>query len=422
MLNNGKFEIIDNDLDRYADLIVTRGINVQPGQLVNISAELYHRDFVCKVVEQAYKRGASFVQVDLVDTRLNRVRIKESDPKHLSFVPQSLHARYKELVDVNAANLKIIGPEHPDILCDLDPKAINQIRVAQHKAMKYFYDEGIERSKVHWCVAAAPTPRWAKKIFPGLSEEDACMRLWHEIIKIARVDREDYLDAAVKHNNILKKRAEKLTALGISELHFTGPGTDLKVGLSKLAIFCGGGDKGPYGEFYEPNIPTEECFTTPDWRLTSGTVSATRPFLVNGKLIRGLKLNFKEGRIESFTCDDGEATFAEYIRSDEGARRLGEVALVGTDSPVFQSGLVFEEILFDENAACHIALGSSYKMCLKNGPFMTEEELQNIGSNESSVHSDIMISSEKVDVTATTFDGKHVQLIKNGAWLPEFID
>ena len=223
-----------------------------------------------------------------------------------------------------------------------------------------------------------------------------------------------------KHNDTLHRRARELNALEIEQLHFTGPGTDLNVFLDKRARFKGGTDIGPHGEPFEPNIPTEECFTTPDCRKTSGVVRATRPFLVNGVLIEGLTIEFEKGEIKSFDAVKGAATFEEYLSSDPGARRLGEVALVGIDSPVFKSGRVFEEILFDENAACHIAVGSAYKFCLDGGSDLSKDELSEIGCNESSVHTDMMISDEHVSVTARTYRGEKVCLIKDGEWQGSF--
>ena len=226
--------------------------------------------------------------------------------------------------------------------------------------------------------------KWGKKVFPELSEEEACKRLWEEIFKICRVDTPDYLERWKAHDAALRSRAKTLTDMKIEILQFTGPGTDLRVGLSKKAVFKGGGDIGPY--ILEPNVPTEECFTTPDYRKTEGYVKVTRPFFVNGKLIEGLTLKFEKGVIVNFTATQGAETFSAYIDSDEGGRRLGEVALVGVNSPIYQSGRVFQEILFDENAACHIAVGFAYRFCLEEGGSMQAAELDAIGCNDSHVH------------------------------------
>jgi aminopeptidase len=331
-------------------------------------------------------------------------------------VPPHVPVKYKTIVDNVGANLKILGPEYPELIADLDPVRINAERIAMYRALQFFFDDGIAKSGVHWCVVAAATPSWGKKIFPKAAPAEAQALLWEEIFKICRVDRPDFMDAWKRHNALLQERALRLTELRIAELHFAGPGTDLRVGLSDRYQFKGGSDVSPRGVTFEPNLPTEECFTTPDWRKTQGKARATRPFLVNGKLIQGLELEFRDGEIVRFSAREGEATFREYIESDAGGKRLGEVALVGIDSPIFRSGLVFEEILFDENAACHIAVGSAYKFCLRGGTELSKAELDAIGCNESSVHTDMMITSPEVDVHATLRSGEIVTLLEKGSW------
>jgi aminopeptidase len=410
-----------NDFKRqlaaYAEVLVAHGLNVQPGQIVNISTEPYHRDFSLLVAEAAYKKGAKFVNIDLADPKALKLRIEHSKNEDLSYVPAYTTSKYSELVDTVAANLKILGPEEPDLLADLDPKKINIQRLHQRLAIQYFYDEGIGKSKVHWTVAAAATPKWGQKVFPNLNLTEAEAALWREIFSICRVDKSDYMREWREHNERLRHRAKRLTEMKIQTLHFKGPGTDLKVGLSNRALWKGGTDRSPRGVEFEPNIPTEESFTTPDFRVTEGKVRTTRPFLINGKLIEGLEVEFQKGMISSFKAKSGADTFKEYISSDIGAKRLGEVALVGTDSPIFRTGLVFEEILFDENAACHIAIGSAYKFCIENGSSLDSKEAESIGCNESNVHTDMMISSEEVDVFATDFAGRTIQLIRSGAWI-----
>jgi aminopeptidase len=407
-------------LERYAELVVTHGLNVQPGQLVNISSEVIHRAFVGLIVEAAYRRGASYVNVELVDPLHVRGRILQSRSEYLGALPAFFAAKFSEFVDVCAANLKILGPEYPDNLSDLNPVAVNDVRKATYLSAKRFYSEGIGKSKVHWCVIAAATPGWAEKIFPDLRGRVAEEMLWGEIFKICRVEQDGCAERWREHNLRLKRRAERLTALRIKELRFSGPGTDLTVGLSSRALFKGGTDKTPRGHEFEPNLPTEECFTTPDWRRTEGVVTATRPFYVNGRLIKDLIITFKNGLISGFSCSEGAATLESYFKSDEGANRLGEVALVGVDSPIFESGLTFQEILYDENAACHIAVGSAYKGCIEGGAEMSDEECAAFGCNSSSVHTDIMISNEEVDVVAALEDGATIDLLVRGRWVGEF--
>ena len=323
-------------LKNYADLIVSHGVNVQPGQLVNVGTEAYHRELAFLVVEAAYNRGAKYVGLDLIEPRANKSRLQNSTLEQLEYIPKFVTVKYDELVESQAANVRIVGAENPEVISDEDPKKINTARLAQYNAVKRFYEEGLEKSKIHWTVVAAATKGWAIKVFPDAeSSEEAEKLLWEEIFKICRVDREDYLEAWKEHNTKLQTRADALTKMKIKKLHFSGPGTDFYVGLSDKAKFKGGQDKGPYGAWYEPNLPTEECFTTPDWRETTGKVKTTRPFFVNGKLIRGLEMTFVDGLLTDYNAEEGQETFKEYVESDAGAKRLGEVALVGVDSPIF---------------------------------------------------------------------------------------
>lgn len=404
-------------LENYAKLLVIHGMNVQPGQVVNVTCEVSQQALARLITKACYERGAKYVHVDFVDPILNQSRLLNSkEESFLSYVPPYIKEKYDGFVDENAAIIRIIGNEEPEALKNVDPKKANEVQASFRKSIKRYYVEGVGKSKIHWTVAAASTPKWAKRLFPELTEEKAHMALWDEIFKICRADQPDYLKKWQEHNTILTDRAKKLTDLKIKTLHFKGPDTDLKVYLSEKAKFKGGSDKGPYGKEYEPNIPTEECFTTPDRRYTEGKAKVTRPILINGQMVSGLKIEFKEGRLHSFTAEEGKDTFEAYINNDPGARYLGEVALVGIDSPVYQSGHIFEEILYDENAACHIAIGFAYHFCLENGPNMSEKELQELGYNESHVHTDMMISSEEVDVIATTYSGKEVTLIQKGQW------
>lgn len=410
-----KFE---EKLERYAKLLIEFGLNVQRGQDVYITADAIHRDFVVKLVRAAYLRGARIVSVDLVDQRFVRSRILDSkEDAFLEYVPNFIPERAEGIMRERAANLRLIGEEDPDILSDLDPKKMQALQFSYKRSLKKYYEEGIGHSKVQWTVASAATPGWGKKVFPELDAEAACKALWEQIFHICRVDHGNCIELWQAHDKRLRERAHYLTELKIKTLHFQGPGTDLKVGLSPKAIWRGGtDDKSPRGVRFEANIPTEECFTTPDFRETSGFVRTTRPFLINGKQIRGLELVFKEGKIVDFKAREGADTFAAYIASDEGANRLGEVALVGIDSPIFQSGKIFEEILFDENAACHVAIGFAYRFCIEGSQGQSNEQLAQIGCNTSSVHTDMMLSSEKVDVFAETYGGKKVALIEKGEW------
>ncbi len=404
-------------LQNYANLLITHGLNIQPGQIVNISGEIYHREFLQLLTEAAYKKGAKLVNVDIIDPLLMKIRGQySSEDSYLEYVPSFIPLKFESLVEEAGAVLSLRGSEFPDALSDLPAKKINTLQNALRSSLKTYYIEGIGKSKVQWTVAAAATPGWAKKVFPELPEKKALDMLWDAIFTICRCDKPNTIELWKKHNAELKKRAKKLTNMKIHKLQFVGPETDLTVTLSTKAIFKGGGDKTPKGIDFEANIPTEECFTTPDYRGTEGKVCVTRPVMVNGQMVKGLKIHFHDGKISFFSADEGEDTFSAFIQNDPGACRLGEVALVGIDSPIFQTGRIFEEILFDENAACHIAIGFAYRFCVDGGSEMTPAQLEEIGCNDSRVHTDFMISSEKVDVTAHTYNGETIELIKSGKW------
>lgn len=407
-------------LENYAKLTVQFGLNIQKGQILSINTESYNKDLAILICDEAYKAGAKYVELNIRDPRSTKSRIQHSAESDLSYCMDYINSRTSEIVKAEGANLSIISPEDPDVLQGLNPDKINKIRLANYLANKVFYDEGINLSKVHWTLIAASTPGWACKIFPQLEPQAAHLRLWDEIFKICRVDRPDFISFWQNHNRALHQRSQKLNSFKIKSLHFKGPDTDLRVGLSPQSLFKGGTELSSRGAEFEPNIPTEECFSTPDWRLTEGHVRTTRPFRVNGALVQDLRLVFRQGEIVEATASSGLDSFNAYRQSDPGGSRLGEVALVGTDSPIFQSGIVFDEILYDENAACHIAIGSAYTYCLQNGKNLSKSELADLGCNDSTVHTDMMISDENVSVIAELFSGENILLIENGNWTSDF--
>ena len=405
-------------LERYAQLIVTRGCNVQPGQFFQIGADSVSTDFAVLVAKAAYEAGAGFVNVDLSDDRFQRARVLGSaKDEFLDHVPAHIPVRFDEMIDSRSAVVRLIGPRDPSDLAGLPASKMNQVRMAGHKAAKRFYSEGIGLSAVQWCVASAATIGWAESIMDDVQGEEARTCLWNELLQIVRADREDCFDRWRDHGAYLKERGRRLNELQLDSLHFSGPGTDLSVGLSELARFEGGGAMSQREVEFVPNLPTEEVFTTPDWRRTEGVVRVTRPFVVNGELVRDLTMTFSAGELVDFDASEGAETLKAYVDSDPGARRLGEVALVGTDSPIFQNGRVFKEILLDENAACHIAVGNAYKSCLEGGEGLSQERLDEIGCNSSSAHTDMMISDESVQVIGRSSNGKESEIIRDGAWV-----
>lgn len=405
-------------LERYAQLIVTRGCNVQPGQFFQIGADAESTDFAVLVAEAAYQAGAAFVNVDLSDDRIQRARILRSvKEEFLDHVPSHIPVRFDEMIESRGAVVRLIGPKDPNVLSGMPADKTNRVRLAGHQAAKRFYSEGIGLSAVQWCVAAAATIGWAESIMDDVQGEKARQCLWNELLQIVRADKEDVFERWTDHVAHLKERSRRLNDLNLSTIHFAGPGTDLTVGLSPLARFAGGGAQSQREVEFIPNLPTEEVFTTPDWRLTEGVVRVTRPFVVNGELVKDLVMTFSSGELVDFDASEGADALTAYVDSDPGARRLGEVALVGTDSPIFQNGRVFKEILLDENAACHIAVGNAYKSCLLDGESLSPEKLEEIGCNSSSAHTDMMISDESVQVIGRSADGSEHEIIRQGAWV-----
>jgi len=409
---------MNNELmQRYAALIVRQGMNVQPGQLVNVAGETVHIPLMRMIVEAAYAAGARYVSFETIDPWVRRAHLLNATDEGLDFVPAHFGARHNELTEQHGCQVRVVGMEDPKIYSDIPPDKVSRVLQRERQARARFYEDGINKSHVQWCVVAGVTPAWAADVFPELSADEAVTALWDSLFRLCRVDSPDYLERWRVHSETLHRRCDFLDALGIKELKFTGGGTDLTVQLSPVATFGGGTKPSVDGHHFTANLPTEEVFTTPDWRGTNGVARVTRPVRVNGVKVENLVLRFEAGVITGFEASAGSDSFAALIATDEGAKRLGEVALVGIDSPVYQAGRVFQEILLDENACCHIAVGSAYKARLLGGADMSPEELANVGWNDSVVHTDFMISSEEVDVTAHSFNGRVTPIIVKGQFV-----
>lgn len=409
---------MENELmHRYANLIVRQGMNVQSGQVVNVSGEIVHIQLMRMIVDAAYAAGALYVSLEVIDPFVRRAQLLKASDAGLDFVPNHFGARLNELVELHGCQVRVVGMEDPKIYSDIAPEKISRVLKREREARALFYENGINKSHVQWCVVAGVTPAWALDVFPELSEDEAVNSLWDSLFRLCRVDQPNYLELWQKHSETLHRRCHFLDGLAIKQLRFSGGGTDLTVQLSDLATFGGGSKPSVDGHDFTANLPTEEVFTTPDWRGTNGIARVTRPVRVNGVNVEGLVLKFEAGIITSFEASSGASSFQALIDTDEGAKRLGEVALVGIDSPVYQAQRVFQEILLDENACCHVAVGSAYKSRLRGGADMTPEDLAKVGWNDSAVHTDFMISSEDVDVTATSFDGRVTPLIVKGRFV-----
>ena len=400
-------------LRAYARLIARSGVNVQKGQDVIVNASVEQPEFVQMVVEECYKAGARKVVVDFDYQPLSKVNIKYRSMKTLSSLDSYEKARWEYYVEKLPCRIHIVSDD-PDGL-----KGVNQKKMAEASRRRYpiirGYRDAIE-NKYQWCIAAVPGEKWAKKLFPTLSKHQAMEKLWEKILLCSRVD-DDPVKAWEEHNKDLQDRCAYLNGLGIKNLHYTaGNGTDFTVGMIPEAEFKGGGDTSLQGIFFNPNIPTEECFISPMKGVAEGTVFASMPLSYNGQLIENFSIRFEGGKAVEWHAEKNENLLTEMLSMDEGAKYLGECALVPFESPINQSGILFYETLFDENAVCHLALGMGFADTIKDFQNKSLEECRSLGINDSMIHVDFMIGTRDLSIVAETNDGKQVQIFKNGTW------
>ncbi len=400
-------------LRKYAQLIAQTGVNVQEGQEVFIAAELDQPEFVQMVVEECYKLGAKKVVVDWSYQPLQKLHYRYRSQETLDHMEDYEIARWKHYVDTIPCRIYLLS-EDPDGL-----KGIDQAKMAQSQQKRYPiikpYRDQIE-NKYQWCIAAVPGKAWAKKLFPKLRVTQAVEKLWEAILMTSRVT-DDPIAAWDAHNRDLHQRCDYLNSLGIEKLHYTaGNGTDFTVGMIPEAVFRGGGEDSLQGIFFNPNIPTEECFISPKRGEAEGIVYATKPLSYQGQLIDGFSIRFEEGKAVEWHAEKNEELLEKLINMDEGSCYLGECALVPYDSPISQSGLLFYNTLFDENAACHLALGMGFADTIDGFEDKTLEECRKLGVNDSMVHEDFMIGCEDMNIDAICRDGKTVPIFRNGTW------
>ena len=400
-------------LREYARLIVRCGVNVQKGQEVVINADLDQPEFVQMVVEEAYKAKARKVTVEWNYQPLAKVNIRYRSVKVMGEVTEWQKAKYQHMVDVVPCVIHIIS-EDPDGLKGMNMKKLAQARQMSYPIIKPYRDqlEGVQQ----WCIAAVPGAAWAKKIFPGLSKHQAMEKLWEAILFTSRVDgnAEGNWEA---HNANLKTRCDYLNSLGIESLHYTAKnGTDLTVGMIPEGRFCGGREVSKKGIAFNPNIPSEECFVSPMKGKAEGIVYSTKPLSYQGQLIENFSIRFENGKAVEAKAEKGEELLNTMISMDEGAAYLGECALVPQASPIAESGLLFYNTLFDENAACHLALGMGFPDTIEDHHNKTLEQCRELGINDSMIHEDFMIGCDSMNIDAITRDGKTVAIFRNGNW------
>ncbi|WP_424813343.1 aminopeptidase [Roseococcus sp. YIM B11640] len=405
----------DARLARLAEVAVRVGLNLREGQEVVMTASIDALPLVRLITDAAYRAGASLVTTLFSDDQQALSRYRLAKPEAFDHAPAWLFDGMAAAFRAGAARLAIVGDD-PSLLAGQDPGLIARANRARAKAYRPAL-ELITASAINWSLVPYASPAWARAMFPELSEAQAVAKLWDAIFAATRVDAADPVAAWATHNAALMARRQKLNDRRYSALRFTGPGTDLVVGLADNHSWMGGQSTALNGVTGNPNIPTEEVFTTPHASRTQGHVTATKPLSYGGTLIRDIRVTFEGGKITEAKASTGQEVLERMIGTDEGARRLGEVALVPASSPISKSGLLFLNTLFDENAASHIALGQAYTKCFVDGDTLTDADFVARGGNKSLIHVDWMIGSAEVNVDGIGADGSAEPVMRAGEWV-----
>lgn len=401
-------------LRKYANLIARCGVNVQKGQEVIINAELDQPEFVAMVVDECYKAGASKVSVDWSYQPLTKLNVRHCSKKVLGNLDKWQLEKWEHQAEVLPCKIYLMS-EDPDGLKGVNQKKYAGAMASRSKLIKPIRNR--MENKYQWCIAAVPGKGWAKKVFPGERSSVAVEKLWEAILSTSRVN-EDPVEAWNQHNANLANRCAYLNGLGIKELKYKAQnGTNFRVGLLPNATFMAGGEETlGRGVYYNPNIPTEEVFTSPRKGDADGIVYSSKPLSYGGQLIDNFSIRFENGKIVEVKAEQNEELLRELVNMDEGASFLGEVALVPYSSPINESGLLFYNTLFDENAVCHLAFGRGFTNVIKGYENYTEAELHEMGINDSIVHEDFMIGTADLSITATCEDGREIAIFKDGEW------
>ena len=400
-------------LREYAKLIVRRGVNVQKGQEVLIRAGLDQPEFVAMVVEEAYKAKAKKVTVQWEYQPLDKLHYRYRSLKTLGTVEEWEKARQEHYCETLPCRI-YLESDDPDGLKGINMEKVSKARQMQYPILKPYRDR--RENKDQWCIAAVPGAAWAKKVFPGMRTSTAMEKLWEATLTTSRVT-EDPVKAWDEHNADLQGRCDYLNSLHIRSLHYTAEnGTDLTVGMIPEAVWCGGGETSLQGIFFNPNIPTEECFISPMRGQAEGIVYASKPLSYRGQLIENFSVRFENGKVVEVKAEKGEELLKTMVSMDEGAAYLGECALVPQKSPISESGLLFYNTLFDENAACHLALGMGFADTIRDFQNKTLDECRTLGVNDSMIHEDFMIGCDSMNIDAICEDGKVVPIFRGGNW------
>jgi len=403
------------NLAKYAKLLVSTGINVQPGHTVQLTIAVDQAELARLIVKEAYALGAAEVLVNWSDDVIARERLVNVDVERLEQVHPQRVTEMNYLLEHKSSRLVVLSDD-PGAYDGVDPEKLSRSARAISQALNPMR-QATQANKISWTLGAASGLEWAKKVFPNAtSDEEAVDLLWDQIFKTCRIYEEDPIKAWEEHEARLVAKAKVLNDEQFVKLHYTAPGTDLVLGMPKNHLWEAAGSINAQGEKFIANMPTEEVFTAPDYRVANGYVTSTKPLSYNGNIIEGIKVTFKDGEIVDVTAEKGDEVMKKLVFDNAGARGLGEVALVPDKSPISQSGVTFFNTLFDENASNHLAIGQAYAFSIEGGTEMSQEELKEAGLNRSDVHVDFMIGSNKMNIDGIREDGTRVPIFRDGEW------
>ena len=408
-------ETFHKSLEKYADIIVNIGLNLKKEQRLNIAAGLLDADLVRLVAKKAYQLGSPFVDVRWIDERLTRIRFENSKPEHLTEVPKWQIDREHEYGSRGDALLSFASQD-PNLLEGISPDLIGKYRKALSEKYEPVYKYMNENTQT-WCVVSTATPAWALKVFPDPPVEQAQEKLWAAIFDACRVNLADPVKAWREHAEKLHRQCAYLNNKKYAALHYKAPGTDLTLGLPQNHIWVGASSTTVGGIEFIPNLPTEEVFCLPHREKAEGYVTSSRPLILSGTMIDAFTLTFENGRVTKVTAKQGEENIRKLLETDESASRLGEVALVPDSSPISRRNHLFYNTLFDENASCHLALGTAYRYNMEGASEMTKEQFTAAGGNDSLVHVDFMIGSNQMNIDGIHEDGSREAIMRSGEWV-----
>ncbi|WP_342417815.1 aminopeptidase [Paenibacillus sp. FSL R10-2782] len=400
--------------EQYAELVVKVGVNIQPGQVFLVTAPLETVEFTRLIVNKAYEAGAKYVQVEFEDDQITRSRFEHGDEASFDYYPAWKAEMMEKFAEEGGATLMIKVP-NPDLYQGIDPQHVSRATKAAATAREG-YAHYTRNAKISWCLIKAPTKAWADKVFADVAEKDRIRVMWDTIFQMNRVDGSDPIQNWQGHLNNLEQLQNKLNHKNYKSLHYRAPGTDLRIELAERHIWRGGGGENAQGIYTVANMPTEEVFTMPKRTGVNGYVTSTMPLNLNGQLVDRITFTFKDGKVTKYTAESGEQHLTNLLATDEGASYLGEVALVPHDSPISNLNRIFYNTGIDENASCHLALGSAYPFNLEKGTQMNREELLRNGANVSLTHVDFMIGSAELDIDGELQDGSTEAVFRHGNW------